>query len=181
MKLENTRDLVARDPAAAASALDLAAERLRSAVTGVRRIVDDLRPPSLDGLGLAGALREQLDQFEGADGGAELVLDVRAPDSALRGLPAAVDVAAYRIASEAVTNALRHGRPSRVEVLLDVADHHLLLEVRDDGTGMPDEVRAGVGLESVHHRAAEVGGSCELRTRPGAGTVLSARLPLEAP
>lgn len=178
MKLESTRDLVTRDPAAAVAALDVAAERLRSSVAGVRRIVDDLRPPSLDGLGLAGALREQLDQFGDA---AQLRLEVRAPEDVLRTLPAAVDVAAYRIASEAVTNALRHAAPTRVDVLLDVVDGQLALTVTDDGSGMPEHVRAGVGLESVHHRAAELGGTCEVRTRPGVGTVLSALLPLESP
>lgn len=178
MKLESTRDLVLSDPAAAVAALDVAAERLRASVAGVRRIVDDLRPPSLDGLGLAGALREQLDQF---GDGVDLRLDVRAPDQLLQALPAAVDVAAYRIASEGVTNALRHAAPTRVDVLVEVTDEQLRLTVTDDGRGMPPHVRAGVGLESVHHRAAEVGGTCEIRTRPGFGTILSARLPLEAP
>ena len=178
MKLESTRDLVARDPEAAVAALDVAAERLRASVAGVRRIVDDLRPPSLDGLGLAGALQEQLDQFGDR---VDLRLDVRVPDELLRTLPAAVDVAAYRIASEAVTNAVRHAQPTRVDVVLEVVDDELALTVTDDGTGMPAHVRAGVGLESVHHRAAEVGGTCAIHTRPGAGTVLAARLPLETP
>jgi signal transduction histidine kinase len=178
MKLESTRDLVARDPDAAVAALDVAAERLRASVAGVRRIVDDLRPPSLDGLGLAGALREQLDQFGDS---VQLNLDVRVPDELLCSLPAAVDVAAYRIASEAVTNAVRHAEPTRVDVVLEVVGHELALTVSDDGSGMPAGVRAGVGLESVHHRAAEVGGTCAIHTRPGAGTTLAARLPLETP
>ena len=178
MKLESTRDLVVRDPEAAVAALDVAAERLRASVAGVRRIVDDLRPPSLDGLGLAGALQEQLDQFGSS---IDLRLDVRVPDELLRDLPAAVDVAAYRIASEAVTNAVRHARPTRVDVVLEVVDRELALTVSDDGSGMPEHVRAGVGLESVHHRAAEVGGTCAIHTRPGAGTVLAARLPMETP
>jgi signal transduction histidine kinase len=178
MKLESTRDLVARDPDAAVAALDVAAERLRASVAGVRRIVDDLRPPSLDGLGLAGALREQLDQFGDS---IDLCLDVRVPEELLRSLPAAVDVAAYRITSEAVTNAVRHARPTRVDVVLEVVDHELALTVTDDGSGMSADARAGVGLESVHHRAAEVGGTCAIHSRPGAGTVLAARLPLETP
>ena len=66
-------------------------------------------------------------------------------------------------------------------MLLEVVDRELALTVTDDGSGMPADVRAGVGLESVHHRAAEVGGTCAIHTRPGAGTVLAARLPLETP
>jgi signal transduction histidine kinase len=177
MKLEATRESLRDDPEAAIRSLDAATATLRDSVAGVRRIVDDLRPPSLDGLGLVGALREQLDQF--GDAGVRLELDVRAPVDRLAGLPAAVDVAAYRIASEAVTNALRHGSPSRVELVLDVADGQLVVCVADDGAGVDDEVTAGVGLESMHARAAELGGSCTLDSRAGGGTVVSARLPLE--
>ena len=176
MKLEAAGDLVDTDPVRARAMLSRAGEALRVSVSDVRRIVDDLRPPSLDGLGLTGALRQLLDQFE--DGTVVLGLRVDPQVDGLAGLPAAVDVAAYRIAAEAVTNAVRHGRPSAVTVGLSLDERHLVVEVCDDGTGLADGLDVGVGLESMHERAAELGGTCTLAS--GArGTRVTARLPME--
>jgi signal transduction histidine kinase len=177
MKLEAARDLVIAEPQRAIGLLDGAAETLRATVAGVRRIVDDLRPPSLDGLGLVGAFQEKLDQFD--DARVELRLVVEPQVAELAGLPAAVDVAAYRIASEALTNALRHGVPTAVEVRLATHDRQLVVTVADDGAGLEPDVSAGIGFESMHTRAAEIGGTCTLTSRAGAGTTVVARLPLD--
>ncbi|MFD0580392.1 sensor histidine kinase [Dactylosporangium darangshiense] len=141
------------------------------AVGDVRRIVYDLRPPILDELGLAGAVREQAIRLGAAD------IDV--PDT-LPALPAAVEVAAYRIAVEALTNAARHAPGSAVSVSLRV-DGRLELSVADGGAGLPDGYRAGVGLHSMRERAAELGGRCDVTRRSPTGTLVTARIPLPSP
>ncbi len=149
---------------------------IRATVADVRRIVDDLRPPALDELGLAGALRERA---EALHPGTIVV------DSGLNGtpLPAAVEVAAYRIATEALANVARHASASRVTLHLAVDGGHppaLRVEVVDDGAGLPADVAAGVGLRSMAERAAEVGGTCGIMRRATRGTTVRAVLPIPA-
>jgi signal transduction histidine kinase len=131
-----------------------------------------LRPPTLDDLGLAGALRDAASRYAGT--GVEVQVEV--PDT-LPPLPAAVEVAAYRIAQEALTNVARHARSRRCVVTLSV-NELLELTVSDDGIGIPASRRAGVGLVSMRERAEELGGSCAVEPMPGGGTRVAARLPL---
>lgn len=145
------------------------------AVTEVRRISRDLRPPDLDDAGLPGALR-RLATRVAAPGGLHVALDV--PQARLE-LPAAVEVAAYRIAGEALTNAVRHSGAHRLTVTLR-ADAELRLEVRDDGIGMRTG-QPGLGLRSMRERAAEVDGQFSVTSTPGAGTTVSAVLPIVVP
>jgi signal transduction histidine kinase len=95
-----------------------------------------------------------------------------------RPLSAAVEVAAYRIAAEALTNVVRHAEADSCTVTLRTADRELLVEVADDGRGIAEEAQAGVGLLSLRERAAELGGRAEVTCPPGGGTVVLARLPL---
>ena len=95
-------------------------------------------------------------------------------------LPAAVEVAAYRIATEAMTNVVRHADAGHCRVRLSL-NGNLFLEVEDDGRGLPAAYRIGVGLRSMRERAAELGGSCVVEARPGGGTLVRAQLPVEAP
>lgn len=94
-------------------------------------------------------------------------------------MPAAVEVAAYRIATEAITNAVRHAGCSTCAV--EVAAEHgwLVVRVADDGNGVSPHARPGVGLQSMRERAAEVGGTLEVVAGGGRGTVVRTRLPLE--
>ena len=92
-------------------------------------------------------------------------------------LPAAVEVAAYRIALEAVTNALRHSGAERCTVSLQREDGTLLLRIRDTGRGLAADPGAGVGLTSMRERAEELGGTCTV-TSSGTGTLVEVRLPL---
>jgi signal transduction histidine kinase len=133
-----------------------------------------LRPPALDQLGLVDALREQADAL-GASSGMQII--VSAPDR-LPPLPAAVEVAAYRIIQEALTNAARHSRARRctVDLRLDGALHVI---VEDDGVGLPADYRAGVGLASMRERAEELGGSCQIEQRAEGGTRVAALLPFQ--
>ncbi|GAA1060711.1 sensor histidine kinase [Agromyces bracchium] len=144
---------------------------IRDAVLDIRRIVDDLRPPALDDLGLAGAVRERADSLLPG----RTTLDVRTRGAVL---PAALEVAAYRIATEAMTNAARHSGASSVAVRVVAADGALRVEVADDGDGMADATAGGMGLKSMGERARELGGSCEVAPRPGGGTIVRAALPI---
>jgi signal transduction histidine kinase len=147
-------------------------DRLQQTVTEVRRIVEGLRPSAIDELGLAEALRQL--GAAGADPG----FSVRVP-ATFGDLPAAVEVAAYRIAAEACTNVIRHAQASSCSIDAEVRSGWLILTVADDGRGFGAEAAVGVGLRSLHDRANEVGGSLEIRSAPG-GTTVSSRLPLEA-
>jgi signal transduction histidine kinase len=167
------RSLIDRDPAAAEALAGEVRRELRTAIGDIRRLVHDLRPPALDELGLVGAL-QRLAGHIGADGTA-LQAEVRADD--LPPLPAAVEVAAYRIVQEALTNVVRHARAHRCTVEVAVASAELVVTVSDDGSGLPADRVAGVGLASMRERAAETGGTCEVTAGPAGGTRLVARLP----
>jgi two-component system NarL family sensor kinase len=97
-------------------------------------------------------------------------------------LPAAVEVACYRIVQEALTNVTRHARARACRVRLSLGDAKgtLELEIVDDGVGMPEDRRAGVGMTSMSERAAELGGKCTLTPAPAGGTRVAACLPLPA-
>ncbi|MBK9710633.1 MAG: sensor histidine kinase [Kouleothrix sp.] len=165
--------MIERAPESAAGLLAELKTQTQTAVADIRRLVYELRPPALDELGLVGALREQARQY--ALG--ELSVTVAAPDG-LPALPAAVEVAAYRIALEALTNVVRHADARNCQVLLRLGAGGLELLVEDDGCGIAPERLAGVGLHSMRERAAELGGSCEIASAPGGGTRVRALLPL---
>jgi signal transduction histidine kinase len=139
--------------------------------------VHALRPPALDEFGLLGALREGVVQY----GRGNLDVSVKAPDR-LPPLPAAVEVACYRIAQEAITNVVRHAGASTcgVNIALDEDAGVLRLEVEDDGRGISANDRAGVGMSSMRERAEELGGSCTVELSAGGGTLVSALLPCKS-
>lgn len=174
MALDVVRSALARgDGDRAAELSGAAAEQARSAVTDVRRLVADLRPPALDDLGLVGALEALVSTLTA--GGPEV--EVQATGR-LSDLPAAVEVAAYRIAAEAVNNAVRHSDASRVELSLSAGNTGLEVHVRDDGGGLPAGLTPGVGLASMRERAAELGGWCSIETTTD-GTGVRAWLPYD--
>ncbi|MDQ6695126.1 MAG: GAF domain-containing sensor histidine kinase, partial [Chloroflexota bacterium] len=166
--------------AASAELLELQ-EGLRSAIADIRRLVYALRPPTLDELGLVGAIRQYATQYEtpgtstgsGAEGG--LRVAVEAPEH-LPDLPAAVEVAVYRIVQEALTNVVRHAGARTCTVLLTIADA-FQLEISDDGAGFAAQSGAGVGLLSMRERAEEAGGFCLVESAPGRGTRIRVNLP----
>jgi signal transduction histidine kinase len=151
---------------------------LRTDVTGlvaeVRQVVDGLRPALLDELGLVGSLQQLARSMEDRTG---VPVTVEATD--VVSLPAAVEVAAYRIAAEALTNLARHAAPGRAWLRLAAADSVLLLEIADDGCGGAAERPGGTGLGSMRQRAEDIGGTLQVRSSPN-GTAVRARLPLEA-
>jgi signal transduction histidine kinase len=168
------RRLIPRDPDAAEEVVVELREELRGAIADIRRLVYDLRPPALDDLGLLESLRRLAERY-GSEGEQLRVL-VEAPKD-LPNLPAAVEVAVYRIAQEALTNVARHARAHSCIVRLAVNDD-VVLEIVDDGVGIPAQRSTGVGLSSMHERASELGGSCIIEPVPKGGTQVLIRLPL---
>jgi signal transduction histidine kinase len=172
LKLDAARNLLRTQPQAADALLAGLKAQTQAAISGIRRLVYDLRPPALDEMGLIPAIREQATNY----GQSGLDVSVEAP-KVLPPPPAAVEVAAYRIVQEALTNVSRHAKARACRVRLSVSDG-LELEITDDGVGMPEDRRAGVGLSSMRERAAELGGTCAVEPMPGGGTRVLARLPL---
>ena len=95
----------------------------------------------------------------------------------LNGLPAAAEVAAYRIVQEALTNVHRHAKAESAVVKLHL-NGDLYVTVNDDGVGLPPQVRSGIGMSSMRERAAELGGSCTVGPGPKGGTLVRAKLPV---
>lgn len=173
LRLDVARGLVDHDSDAAASLLADLKGQVQGMIGDIRRVVYDLRPPALDELGLVATIREYATQIR------EVNVTVVAPES-LPNLPAAAEVAAYRIAMEGLTNVVRHAGAHSCRLCLEVGEA-LELEITDDGRGLPEGVRAGVGLTSIRERAAELGGLCEIESPEGGGTRVWVRLPLVSP
>ncbi len=170
-------DVVAVEVAAVAPSGAEAIDRLRGeiveAITDVRRLVNDLRPPRLDEVGLAGALRELASRI----GRGELVCHVDIPDQ-LAPLAAATEVAVYRIASEALTNVVRHANARSCWLRLTLGAD-LRLEVLDDGHGVANASPVGLGTQSMQERAEELGGTLQITALSPRGCSVVAVLPLE--
>jgi two-component system, NarL family, sensor kinase len=177
LQLDVLRRQIIRDPAAAAALAGQLKEEVQSAIPEIRRLVDALRPPALE-LGLVAALRQQATSLGARDGGGTgLTVTVVAAEELPR-LGAAIEVAAYRIVLEAVTNVVRHAAAQQCTIRLS-CNGELVIEVEDDGIGIPDRPALGVGLHSMRERAAELGGHCAFGPGHGGGTRVQARLPLE--
>lgn len=172
MQLSALRPALGGD-AAAEALVDSLRDDVRAATADIRRLVYDLRPPMLDEFGLAGSLRNL-----GAAGAGATPRTVEVP-GALPPLPAAVEVAVYRIAAEALHNVDRHANASACAVRLAASATALTLTVADDGDGFAAGAAAGVGLASMRERAAELGGTIDWTSAPGSGTIVTAVLPLE--
>jgi len=171
LQVDTVRNLVAAGADADADLLHLRGG-VASTVLDVRRIVEGLRPPALDELGLDGALRQLVER---TTRGLKLGVEVSMPDE-LPDIPAAVEVAAYRVAQEALTNAVRHSGADLARLVLDVTDAEVRLEVADNGSG---EVRArpgGIGLTTMYERAAEIGGRLSIKATD-CGTTITLWLP----
>jgi signal transduction histidine kinase len=174
LQVDVLTDRVAGDPETLRLATKIKAVITQS-VSDVREIVNGMRPPALDDLGLAGVVREHAAALRAAG------LDVRVdcPDE----LPipsAAAEVAAYRIVTEAMTNVVRHASATTCRVSLLLRDGWLRLEVSDDGRGVTVPHRDGVGLSSMRARADELGGWVTIEPRPGGGTTVSGLVPVPA-
>jgi signal transduction histidine kinase len=174
MQVNGARRLVRIDPTGAEGELDALQEELRAAIADIRRLVHGLRPPALDEFGLVAALRSRLVAFESGAGGIATELRATGED---RTLPAAVEVAVYRIAEEALTNVARHADARGVLVALVIGDA-VTLEIVDDGRGLPARREPGVGVHSMRERSEELGGSFAIGPAEGGGTRVAVTIPL---
>ena len=174
------RHSIRTDPEKAEALVDELRQDILDTIEEFRHPVYELRPPALDQLGLAEAVRAQAEQCSRpeAPDKAALQITVEAPE-ALPPLPAAVEVAAYRIAQEAMTNVVNHAQAGHCIVRLEIRDS-LRLEVVDDGIGMANgrSSKKGFGLNSMRERAEELGGACLIESVEGGGTRVLASLPL---
>lgn len=146
---------------------------LGETVLEVRRIVEGLRPALIDDLGLFGAVTEL---GHGLADGCEIDLEVDLPEQR-PSLPAAVEVAAYRVAQEALTNVVRHSGASRCTITGTITEGFLVLDVTDDGRGGA-EPGTGLGIPSMRDRARQIGGDVQIAARHP-GTSVTARLPID--
>jgi len=144
------------------------------AVADLRRIVYGLRPPALDELGLAGALRDQAERLQCQT--PTLAISLDAPNNSLAGLAPAVEMACYRIVTEALANVARHAHASWCAVRIRVR-RVIHVDVRDNGSGLPADWRAGVGIASMRERARALGGELVIEPSRPHGTRVVARLP----
>ena len=194
LKVENAWALVPTEPEAAVEDLHAIRDDIQAAVADVRRLVEGLRPPAVDDLGLGPAVRQAVLGLT-TPAGIGAHVDVAEP---LPDVPAAVEVALYRIISEAVTNVVRRSGASSCRVAILVRDLGIVAEVSDDGGGFSavepgcphgggwlrgdgtphrDGHAGGYGLISMRERAEELGGSLAIRS-DSSGTTITATLPL---
>lgn len=177
LRLEQAIDQLPANASTSEAMLTSLINDAQQAILDIRRLVYELRPPDLDEYGLLFALREYLHRM--TTNGTTLTL--HAPET-LPNLPAAIEVAVYRITQEAVNNALKHAHASNVTVNIQVTTHTprwLQLEICDDGVGITSTSQTGIGLNSMRERAQEVGGRWMLKVQPAGGVRVLVDLPLE--
>jgi signal transduction histidine kinase len=194
--------LLQTDPAMTKSILVELQTVIRSTVSDIRRLVHDLRPPALDELGLVGAIQERINDLSrplkpsseetgnefaststsssSSSVSSQLQFRLDAPEF-LPTLPAAVEVAAFRIVTEAIVNVVRHAGASICEVSIRL-NKGLEVEIRDNGHGLREKREAnpsgGIGMHSMRERAEELGGYCLMEANPNGGTKIMAWLPI---
>jgi two-component system, NarL family, sensor kinase len=178
LKIGSARSVLGRDLSLADTYLDQLEQETEDILVEIRRLVYNLRPPTLDQLGLAGAIQSFANEFnQNQDGPRQLAVRVDVPEK-VSVLPAAVEVAAYRIVLEAINNASRHAGARSCRVTLRVEDA-LHLTICDDGSGLPEQIRHGVGFASMRERAFELGGRFWITATQGGGTEIGVSIPLD--
>ncbi len=156
-------------------------QRTDAVIDGLHRLAADLRPASLDHLGLEAALRQYL---RSAGSKFDLTVRFKARGFGRERLQAVVETALYRVVQEAMTNVARHARATRVDVLAEHGDGRVMVMVEDDGVGFePEAVERGehLGLLGMRERADALGGTLTLESAPGAGTTVVVEVPLVDP
>lgn len=181
LKIGSARALLYKQPDLADQLLAEMETDIENTLADVRRIVYDLRPPTLDQLGLVGSLRAYAESC--TNGNSSLLqIQIDAP-AKMPPLPAAVEVAAYHIGREGLTNVVRHAQAKVCVVQTtiddDAANGRLQIMIQDDGCGFDKTKRkVGVGITAMHERAVELGGFCTITSELGKGTRITAVLPI---
>jgi signal transduction histidine kinase len=175
LKLDAIRNSLRESPKKAVTLIDELKDQTLETIQDIRNLVYDLRPPALDEMGLIGAIQN----FIEAKPSDHLEVRLITPDR-LPTLSAALEVVVYRTVLEGITNVLHHAQAETVEIKIEVKEPHLIIEITDDGDGLPEDVSLGVGLVSMQERADELGGKFKLRSNhPGVHIQVSFPLPLE--
>ena len=165
--------LVERDPARAVEEIDSVAALAGEAHAELRAVIDGLAPPDLAVSGLTGSIRAYA-VLAGRTHGADVVVEA----GELPALDSAQETALYRVAQEAIGNALRHSGSRQVSVCLYQRQRSVVLEVRDRGAGFdPSSALAGLGLTTMRERAGSAGGRLSITSAPGAGTRVRLSVP----
>jgi signal transduction histidine kinase len=168
--------LVSRDPARAVAEMESVAELSGQAHTELRAVIDGLAPPDLSASGLAGSVRSYA-VLAGRTYGVRVAFEARE----LAALGPAQETAVYRVAQEALHNALRHSGASEICVSLSARPRRVVLQVRDRGRGFaPDTAPSGLGLASMRERAEGAGGTLTVSSEPGRGTLVRLEVPVTA-
>jgi signal transduction histidine kinase len=176
--------LLEREVTEGASVTGLVADlmqRTDAVIDGLHRLAADLRPPSLDYLGLEAALRQYAQSIASKFG---LVVRFKARGFTAERLPTAVETALYRVVQEAITNVVRHAHANRIDILTERRGDRVTVMVEDDGGGFePKRVRGGdhLGLLGMRERAESLGGTLTLESSPGAGTTVVVEVPCADP
>jgi signal transduction histidine kinase len=174
-RIDTASHLVAQQPEEAIALLQTLKGQVRTTIADIRRLVYALRPPVLDEFGLISAIREHTIPAQQSSG---VRIVFTAPEN-LPPLSAAIEVAAFRIIEEALTNVVRHARAHQCQISMELAERgELLITITDDGRGLPDHYQAGVGIRSMRERAEELEGTFDIQTRPSGGTQVHVCLPL---
>lgn len=173
LKIGSARTWLAEQPEVSGKLLAEMESDIETTLADLRRIVYDLRPPALDQFGLVGALGAYAETCESDT----LIVRLDAPDP-LPPLPAAVEVAAYHISREGLTNVVRHAEARHCTLSLWLENGQLHLTLQDDGQGFVSGRQVGVGLAAMRERAAELGGSCTMVGDAGKGVLVAAVLPI---
>jgi two-component system sensor histidine kinase UhpB len=155
--------------------LSALAEMIQQSLQEVRRISRELRPEALDELGLRGALTALCSRIA-EQSRIHVDRDLQGP---LPALQPEVELAIYRIAQEAMTNAVRHSQAKKATLSLFCENRQLALTVRDDGRGLPDDAVEGTGVTGMRERAMLIGGKLDVESTPGGGVTVGLRLPLD--
>jgi two-component system sensor histidine kinase UhpB len=163
----------AQSSGAAQKELTELAEIVQDSLADIRRISHELRPEALDQLGLTNALISLCARVQEQTG-----LPVRRDLEVVPALSPEVELAIYRIAQEALTNAVRHSGAAAARVSLSRRDRELVLRVSDDGSGLPEDVVESGGLAGMRERAMLIGAELEIDSGADRGVGVTLRLPL---
>jgi signal transduction histidine kinase len=162
---------VGDDPETVVNILESLIEQSEQTTLELRRIIHDLRPPVLDDLGLNGALHELINI------NTAIKFELNMPPT-LPVLPAAHEVALYRIAQEAVTNIIKHAGARHAVLSLELTERAATLTIEDDGQGLVADRSNGVGLHSMRERAEELGGTMMIQSNQPRGCKMTTQIPL---
>jgi two-component system sensor histidine kinase UhpB len=153
------------------------AETVQDALEDVRRISRELRPEALDALGLVNALIALCSRVSEESH----VVVHRRLEGPMPVLPAEVELAIYRVAQEALTNVMRHSNADNVTVSLLASESDLVLQVEDDGDGLPEELAEGGGLTGMRERALLIEAELKIESVPDGGVAVTLRVPAPEP